>query len=196
MSIASCIQACFSILGSCSLGFFALLLLPTVLISCLNIKMSFMTRTFFSCDVSVLSVAVMGFGIINHNALLDCHLHDWWGVGMQCFSLSGVKHGISEPFVFHDISSHAGQLVCIKLYSFLRVAMVLNSKPCKLHKQAWLSIKYSHSDWLINGKKKTLLGGQYKARRTVIVKPSQFDNNFIFSTCNLKGNFMIIILII
>ena len=95
-----------------------------------------MTRTFFSCDVSVLSVAVMGFGIINHNALLGCHLHDWWGVGMQCFSLSGVKHGISEPFVFHDISSHTGQLVCIKLYSFLRVALVLNSKPCKLHKQA------------------------------------------------------------
>lgn len=129
-------------------GMFSLFFSSFTSSHCLNIW-SFMTRTFFSCDISVVSDAVMGFGIINHNVLLGCHLHDWWGVGMQCSSLSGVKCGISEPFVFHDVSSHIGQLVCIKLYSFLRIAMVLNWKPCKLHKQAWLSIKYSHSDWII-----------------------------------------------
>lgn len=44
-------------------------------------------------------------------------------------------------------------------------------------------------------KKKPLLGGQYKARRTVIVQSSQFYNHIIFSTYNLEGNFMMIILL-
>ena len=65
--------------------------------------------------------------------------------------------------------------------------------------QAGVTVNQILSLWLTyktNGKKKkTLLGGQYKARRTVIVQSSQFYNHIIFSTYNLEGNFMMIILL-
>ena len=61
--------------------------------------------------------------MFKHSVLLYCYPLDWWGAGLQCSSVNGVKFVISKPLTFNYIYSYISQLVCIKVYSILKASL-------------------------------------------------------------------------